>query len=1147
MNPANPLALLAWTPPLAGLVAVLAIVWLVGPTLAFGAVTPLAELWQRWLATALILVAAMAWILVTWFLALRRERKLEVGVAGTEQGNHAIDSRLKAGFQALRRRSRSPGAVLSMPWYAVIGPPGTGKTTAIRASGFHFVERDLVGAEAYKGVGGTRHCNWWLAEEAVLLDTAGRYTFSESASATDDAEWQHFLGTVKRFRPERPVNGVLVFFGLDQLSLLPEGQLAQVAASVSARTRELAQAFGLALPVYVVFTKLDRLAGFRELFEDISEGDSRRSLGVALDVVSDPRRVREAVENGVSDIVRRLELWTQAKVLKERNLQRTAKIISAPSQLLTVGSRIATVLERLAIDGGEGRQFRLRGLYLLSSVQEGNLFDRIAADLGGAFGIERAATDEIGHGSRALFVEGLFRDVVLPEAQLAGTDADVVRRKRLRRAAAVVAICVAGSMIALLSTAGYVANKGLVASFSTAAKRYHDVARRHRTTEDVSAQLDRLDALSEAISAAEHFEPDPPFLVWGFLYQGTMLSENAGDVYDLELGRIVGRHLRLSLEKGLRRPQASASTAQFEWLKAYLMLDQAHAARRDPAFLERVAADLWGQEYVAKPTLRDRLQGKLAVMLKRGLRSQTIDPQLVEQTRQRIAGGGTQALVGFVYRGMESQLAIPDGRDLTLGALLGLDGTRLFTFSPNWSANTVLPALYTRQGASAFALGLDSTLQSLASDSWVLDRYMPSPDILLGGQIRDEVANSYAREYILRWEALLQAVSIAPGQQSSALGLAAAHGTSPVVIFLRNVLPHIDLPTDDVPAQSGGDEAGEVAVTDPRKLINAHPGFARLSAAIRGDGTPSLDDFIAGLEKAATSLGMLEMTIGAGNEAMEPMRAYAMTAVMSSANAESFPSPLSKWYAALMGSALKKTQSIVRQGASAELVAKAGTACTTDVSAHYPFQRHATDELAQALFVELFAPNGTLDTALNTHLSKCVDTRNSPWRWAASCSLRGSLPADAPAQFERARRIRDAFFSGNDDRVQIELTLTPVVITSKNVQRVTIRVGQEVFEMGHGPPRKKTLVWQANAENGMPIEIAFDPLPGAGNPAKTLVEGPWSLLRWLDGAFPRQVQPGGGIELEVAADGYRATVKLESRRLESLLADADWRNFRCPM
>jgi type VI secretion system protein ImpL len=292
---------------------------------------------------------------------------------------------------------------------------------------------------------------------------------------------------------------------------------------------------------------------------------------------------------------------------------------------------------------------------------------------------------------------------------------------------------------------------------------------------------------------------------------------------------------------------------------------------------------------------------------------------------------------------------------------------------------------------------------------------------------------------------------------------------------------------------------------------------------------------------------MLQMSAGAGSEAMEPIRAYAMTAVMSSANAAAFPAPLSNWYAVLMGGAVKETQTIVQQGVSSDLKAKGGSACTTDVTGLYPFDRASNQDLSPARFAELFAPNGSLESTLRTHFSECLDTRSSPWRWKQSCPLRSSLPPAAPGQFERARRIRDTFFSGGGDRVQVEFALTPVVIDSKNVAQVTIRVGQDVFEMGHGPQRRKAMVWQANGEIGTPIEIAFEPLPGAGMPAKTVVGGTWSLLRWLDASWSGQVGRGEGIELQVAADGYRATVRFESRKLEQLLADSDWRSFSCPM
>ena len=62
----------------------------------------------------------------------------------------------------------------------IIGAPGSGKTTALVNSGLHFPLEQRLGKDAVRGVGGTRNCDWWFTDEAVLLDTAGRYTTQDS-------------------------------------------------------------------------------------------------------------------------------------------------------------------------------------------------------------------------------------------------------------------------------------------------------------------------------------------------------------------------------------------------------------------------------------------------------------------------------------------------------------------------------------------------------------------------------------------------------------------------------------------------------------------------------------------------------------------------------------------------------------------------------------------------------------------------------------------------------------------------------------------------------------------------------------------------------------------------------------------------------
>ena len=124
----------------------------------------------------------------------------------------------------------------------IIGAPGSGKTTALVNSGLRF---PLPGAGAEPGIaglGGTRNCDWWFTDGAVLLDTAGRYTTQESDSMADASAWLGFLDLLKRFRPGRPLNGVLVTLSISDLMLWNEDERARYAAHVRARAAELAAA-----------------------------------------------------------------------------------------------------------------------------------------------------------------------------------------------------------------------------------------------------------------------------------------------------------------------------------------------------------------------------------------------------------------------------------------------------------------------------------------------------------------------------------------------------------------------------------------------------------------------------------------------------------------------------------------------------------------------------------------------------------------------------------------------------------------------------------------------------------------------------------------------------------------------------------------
>ena len=160
-----------------------------------------------------------------------------------------------------------------------------------------------MGRRRCSGVGGTRNCDWWFTEDAVLIDTAGRYTTQDSHAAVDAAAWLGFLRLLKKHRRRQPLNGVLVAICLSDLSILNEEERLAHARAVRRRVRELHDELGVRVPVYVLFTKADLIAGFVEFFDSLGREERDQAWGVTFPyegkdengpVAGFPARVRRA-------------------------------------------------------------------------------------------------------------------------------------------------------------------------------------------------------------------------------------------------------------------------------------------------------------------------------------------------------------------------------------------------------------------------------------------------------------------------------------------------------------------------------------------------------------------------------------------------------------------------------------------------------------------------------------------------------------------------------------------------------------------------------------------------------------------------------------------------------------------------------------
>lgn len=200
---------------------------------------------------------------------------------------------LRRSFEAGLDKFRSSGKdVYKLPWYLIVGEPGSGKTEAIRHSNVGFPPGLQDEAQ---GVGGTINMNWWFTNQAVFLDTAGRLMFEE-VKPGQNSEWREFLQLLHRNRPNCPINGLLLVIPSDSLIRDSADDFTRKAGKIAQQLDLIQRTLDVRFPVFVLITKCDLLSGFREFFEDLQDSQTQHQIvgwsnPEPRDTVFDPARV----------------------------------------------------------------------------------------------------------------------------------------------------------------------------------------------------------------------------------------------------------------------------------------------------------------------------------------------------------------------------------------------------------------------------------------------------------------------------------------------------------------------------------------------------------------------------------------------------------------------------------------------------------------------------------------------------------------------------------------------------------------------------------------------------------------------------------------------------------------------------------------
>ncbi|GAB6097182.1 type VI secretion protein IcmF/TssM N-terminal domain-containing protein [Desulfatiferula olefinivorans] len=238
-------------------------------------------------------------LMVLFFRALwlrHREKKFIDGILehpdpGRSGSDKQLSNELARRFKQVvgelkTSRLKSRGNPLYvLPWFMLIGESGSGKTTAITNSRLSAGYTTLPRAA---GVSGTKNCDWWFFDQAIIIDTAGRYAVQPDETS-DSAEWRLFLSQLARYRKKEPLNGLVVTVSADRILTAAAFDLAEEGQKIRLRIQELMQCLGASFPVYLLMTKCDLIHGMREFCDVLPAPAHDQAFGF-LDLLPDQDR-----------------------------------------------------------------------------------------------------------------------------------------------------------------------------------------------------------------------------------------------------------------------------------------------------------------------------------------------------------------------------------------------------------------------------------------------------------------------------------------------------------------------------------------------------------------------------------------------------------------------------------------------------------------------------------------------------------------------------------------------------------------------------------------------------------------------------------------------------------------------------------------
>lgn len=1163
-----------------GLILISLLIWFGGPYIKFGEdnTAPLASAVTRLLC---IMVIIILWGLNNLRVQLKArksnndlvedleenqaelQKNAESGQAAEEI--HQLNQRFNQALGTLKQLKFSGSgrkkALYELPWYIIVGPPGSGKTTALVNSGLEFPLAEQFGKGALQGVGGTRNCDWWFTNSAVLIDTAGRYTTQDSHRVVDSSAWEGFLNLLKRNRRRRPINGAIVAISLQDLLTQTEEERVQHAKTIRMRLDELMDKLEIRFPIYLMFTKVDMVSGFREFFEDFGKEERDQVWGVSLPNAPKPTEGPnlEYFSDEFGKLVSRLYDRVLWRVHQERNLKRRANIYDFPPQMENLKGIAESFVKQTFIKNRYKFQPYLRGVYFSSGTQDGTPIDRLMSSISSNFGFSRESSQASYQQGRSYFLTRLFQEVIFPESELVGSNTRYEAFMRWGQRAAIFGLSAITILIIVVWSGSITRHKMFMSDVSEHVAQFEEENKKISPyNKDIRAILPPLNSLANA--SIVYDQEEHPWLSGIGLYDGRV-DRAANDAYESYLKKLFLPRAVQVLEDELDKGHQGGDL--YNNFRLYMMLN-----KRDKLDTEALAAwykELWDGKYPGEATRRQELVTHLDSLLNLDLEPVELNPRVVRQTRETLL---RVPVSQRIYARVKTNPIYT--QEVNFFNLLGESARTAFKVDAQTQRQLSLPVLYTMDGYENVDFSPNSpVLTDVENEDWILDdddseRVDFVKDDL--DEISEQVKEHYYADYINIWLNIFNNLKVVEFRDLRHANDVLLSITDPVYSPVRTALQVAVSNTQLTPpikvvntvGQKASGKTGKAInlgqnLLERRKTTKVDKRFHQLHVLMSEDsqGGSSFDTWVQRIAKVQQFVTEISISPDPGKKAFEIAKErYQNGAANPIAELKNFaktaPDPLNRWLTSLADESWRIVMGTAYQYVNTQWRNRVYSPYRQALAGRYPLNRRAADELALFDFVEFFKPAGTIDSFYSSFIKPFVDSSNG-WNNRVVDNYSIGFSNSAIRQMRKGLTIKEVFFRTNPESPTIGVELKPFSMDEKDA-RFTLDVADTRITYNHGPKFWKAVAW-SGADEGKRIRVAIEDLEG--NVHERTYSGPWAWFRLMDASNIQRTSKSNVYRITFTAnrtnsDPHKIVYEAKTKSINNPLSNTLLSSFKVP-